>query len=307
MRFLIVSLSLLVLLSTDLFAQSRDVVNRINRLENELQTLNDAVFRGKKPPISAYSGSQLRGGSGQGITSSQAAQIEVRLSQLEQQIRDLTGRIEETAFISRRLESDLQRALQDMELRFKNLEGKESNSFRSGQNTYQVTTPQVQQAPSQILKAPSNITAPSQSQSGTLGTLRDAAKIPANDPISEYEAAFALLRSGDYGKAEAGFRNFLKDHEKHNLASNAQYWLAETYYVRGNYEQAARGFAIGFQNYPSSSKAPDNLLKLGLSLANSGKKQEACLTFQKLDTTFPNPPTPLKRRVAQEKSRLGCS
>ena len=63
------------------------------------------------------------------------------------------------------------------------------------------------------------------------------------------------------------------------LAGNAQYWMGETYYVRGRYQDAAVTFAEGYQKYPTNSKAPDNLLKLGMSLGQLGKKADACVAF----------------------------
>ena len=49
---------------------------------------------------------------------------------------------------------------------------------------------------------------------------------------------------------------FLEKHPQDDLASNAQYWLGETYYVRKNYQDAAFAFAEGYQRYPESRKAP---------------------------------------------------
>src|SRR5690606_27427724 len=94
-----------------------------------------------------------------------------------------------------------------------------------------------------------------------------------------YDAAFQALREQRYERAEAAFKEFLNRYSDDALAGNAQYWLGETYYVRGNYQESAKVFAHGFQKYPKSSKAPDNLLKLGLSLAQNKKTKEACLTL----------------------------
>ena len=85
-------------------------------------------------------------------------------------------------------------------------------------------------------------------------------------------------------------RNFIQAHPDHELSGNAQYWLGETYYVRKNYEDAVVAYLEGYQKYPKNQKAPDNLLKLGMSLANLGKKQEACATFTQLRQKFPKAP-----------------
>ena len=102
------------------------------------------------------------------------------------------------------------------------------------------------------------------------------------------------------------FTDFMGKYSTHPLAANAQYWLAETYYVRGDYRQAAKMFAQGYQDYPQGPKSADCLLKLGLSLAKLGRKDDACLSLQQLQKEFPGEANPAKRRGQQEMQQLGC-
>ena len=68
------------------------------------------------------------------------------------------------------------------------------------------------------------------------------------------------------------------------LAGNAQYWIGETYYVRGQYKNAADAFLKGYKKYKSSEKAPDTLLRLGMALAELGQKDAACSDAQRAAT-----------------------
>ena len=77
--------------------------------------------------------------------------------------------------------------------------------------------------------------------------------------------------------------------------------------MRGEYTEAARQFAKGYQKYPKSTKTADNLLKLGLSLARSEKTQEACLTFTQLQQEFAGKADDIVSRSQQEQKRLGCA
>ena len=115
-----------------------------------------------------------------------------------------------------------------------------------------------------------------------------------------------MLKQLKYEEAEEALQAFLKDYPEHELAGNAQYWLGETYYVRGQYEPAAVAFATGFKNYKNNTKAPDNLLKLGLSMQQLGKKKEACTAFKNLKTKFPKASDVLLSRAAKESDKLGC-
>ncbi|KAB2848552.1 MAG: tol-pal system protein YbgF [Hyphomicrobiaceae bacterium] len=122
-----------------------------------------------------------------------------------------------------------------------------------------------------------------------------------------YLRAYNLLIKQDYAGAETGFAAFLENFGEHELAGNAQYWLAETYYVRGQFEQAAQAFLKGYQTYGRGQKAPDSLLKLAITLDRLGKREAACATFAQLNQKFPNAPQHLLGRAQAERVRLGCS
>ncbi len=126
------------------------------------------------------------------------------------------------------------------------------------------------------------------------------------DPRSEYEAAYGLLLQQDYGAAQAAFADFIKRHPNHALAGNAQYWLGETYYVQGQYKSAAGAFLTGYRKYRKSTKAPDSLLKLAMSLDRLGQRGAACSSLNELGERFPNAPRHVARRVGQEIRRLRC-
>jgi tol-pal system protein YbgF len=121
-----------------------------------------------------------------------------------------------------------------------------------------------------------------------------------------YEAAYGHLLRRDFASAEKGFNDFLKTYPNDALAGNAQYWLGETFYVRGQFREAADTFLSGYRKYKSSDKAPANLLKLGMSLHQLGEKDAACATFEELSAKFPRAPQHLKQRASTESRRSGC-
>lgn len=122
-----------------------------------------------------------------------------------------------------------------------------------------------------------------------------------------YEYAYNLLKNNDYKKAEEQFLSFLKDFEKSDLRPNALYWLGETYYVQGLYEQAVGQFADVFTKYAQSNKAPDALLKMGLSMIALNKTTEACTAFLALPNEYPNAEENLKKRAEEEAEKYKCS
>jgi len=131
--------------------------------------------------------------------------------------------------------------------------------------------------------------------------------LPQGTPKSQYTYAFGLLRQANYDKAELALQEFVKLHPKDKLAGNARYWLGETFYVRAAYVQAAEVFLESYQAEPKGPKAPDSLLKLGMSLAGLDKKREACAAFDKLIKDFPDITSGIRNTVKREKQKNSCS
>jgi tol-pal system protein YbgF len=126
------------------------------------------------------------------------------------------------------------------------------------------------------------------------------------NPKQQYETAYGYLLQRDYGAAEAAFDAFLKRHPNDPLAGNAQYWLGESLYVRGQYRAAAGAFLKGYQSYSHSAKAPESLLKLAMSLQRLGQKDAACSSYGELSAKFPNAPPQVKASAQLERQRAGC-
>jgi len=155
------------------------------------------------------------------------------------------------------------------------------------------------------------LTAPPQAGPGSAPQVA-AAPALANPADAEpnakqlYETAYGYLLQRDYGAAEAAFDEFLRRHPSDPLAGNAQYWLGESLYVRGQYRAAAGAFLKGYQTYSKSAKAPESLLKLAMSLQRLGQKDAACSSFNELTTKFPGAPSHVKTTAQTERQRAGC-
>ena len=125
----------------------------------------------------------------------------------------------------------------------------------------------------------------------TAGNLRppSAGELPAGSASAQYNAAFGLLKQADYPAAEEALKTFIAQHPKDPLAGSAQYWLGETYYARGRYAEAASAFAEGYKNYPKGTKAADDLLKLGMSLAPRQPEAERLRGVRPAGSRLPQP------------------
>lgn len=321
------------------WAQSvNDVQARLSRVENEIQTLSRAMFRGEQPSQEFMAQSQSGAGASGGASS---ADIEVRLSQLEGDLRTLTGKVEEQSYRISQLQTKLDKNLSDMDMRIKAVEAQShvaapmadmNGSGASGTGGFGMRTvtpyaPAPSSPPSPVA-SPANAggmagggNSASSGGVGTLGTLSQPPQgngtnaVPAPSSAAGgagasstdvYGKAFATLQGGDYAGAAQAFEAFLAKYPDDPLAANAQYWLGESYYARQDYTQAARVFAEAYRKYPKSPKTQDNLLKLALSLAGQGNKNDACVALGQLRKEFPDGTGPVLTRAAEEQKKLSC-
>ncbi len=130
---------------------------------------------------------------------------------------------------------------------------------------------------------------------------------PGDAALSSYEMAFGLTRAGSFGLAETAWRNFLSQYPDHPLASNAQYFLGETFYGRNDFAHAAIAYGIGADKYPQSEVAPQTLLKLGIALGRLGETGHACDAFARLDRQFSKVSGVVKERALVERRQYHCA
>ncbi len=298
----------------------RSINDQVAQVQRELNVLQRHVYQGGGIELAQASGGNI-------------ADMQVRIEDLESRMRDMNGRIEELNHRLTVLNDRLDKFSADLEFRLNSAPpaggaaapgesgattggAPPSTSFASPGSPPAQTPPPSAADPS---RAPS--------QSGVLGTLRSGDVPPASTPPAapqaapapaagkalpdgtpeeQYKYAFALLTKSDYPGAERALQAFVQAHPKHQLAGNAQYWLGETYYVRNDFNNAVRAFATGIQNYRTSPKAPDSVLKLGLSLSALGKTKEACTSYTMLKNEYPKAPQEIMRRAESERKRLRC-
>ncbi|WP_421724718.1 tol-pal system protein YbgF [Bauldia sp.] len=222
-----------------------------------------------------------------------------RLARAEAHIRDLTGQVEALTFQVRQLQLQI------------GVDGAVVGAVPE-------TAAPVAQIPTEppgrsVIDAPErqpiDLTAPA--DGALIGTATtDVAAVTEvaslGEPRADYDRAYNSILTGDYERAEAWFRGFLTTYPQDTRAADAQYWLGESLFARGQYGPAADEFLAGYKSYPQSAKAPDTLLKLGLSLAGLGEREAACQTYAEVLRKYPESSNALRDRVAAEQAVASC-
>ena len=312
-----VTLILAAALSLPALAQdSQDLVDRLNRLERDLNSLQTQVYRGQggKPSGSAAPAAPGVGGGAYGM-------LDDRISKLEEQLQQTTGDLEKYQYDLTQLKTKLDRLQQDDDFRFKQIEDKQSGAAAAPAPAAAPPAPGVgtegnKQGPGSppgflgqphagagAGDKPAAPPPPAADAGGGAG----AGALPAGKPAAEqYDYAFGLLRNSDYDDATKAFQAFLQQHPQDPLAGNAAYWLGQIAYAQGHYDQSAVIFLDAYQKYPKSAKAAESLLKVGLSMGNLSKKKEACAALHRFQTEYPDASDSLKKQASAERQKQGC-
>jgi tol-pal system protein YbgF len=309
----VVAAALIVCAPGVVFSQGRefsDLSARVERMQRDLDTLQRQVFQGRTPPASA-------GAAALPADARLHADLSVRLGQIENQLNIAQTRNEEMEHQLGEMRRRLDKLAADMERAL------------AGQQQQQATAPMPSPAgaapPGAAQPRPPLGGEPPQPAEGqgpgapprSLGTIpagsvpdtpppAQVAALPPGTPQQQYEYATSFLQKQDYSAAETLLKAFVASHAKDPLASSAQFWLGETYFVRRDYQNAAFAYAEGIEKYPQGNKAPDSLLKLGMSLARLGKNDQACTALSRLQGNFPGANETIKRRARDEQQRIKC-
>ena len=164
--------------------------------------------------------------------------------------------------------------------------------------------------------APRAVAAPRPNGGGIASIIDEEGARPAGAPSvaatgsdsarADYDAAYASFTGKQYEQAEMGFRRFIQSHPRDRLVADATYWLGESYLQRNRSREAAEQFLKISTDYSRSPKAPDALLKLGMSLSALGAKDQACATFAELERKYPAASSSVKQGVDREQKRARC-
>jgi tol-pal system protein YbgF len=305
------------------FSDNHNIYETLEIIKKDLKTLERAVYSGsieKNTSSNEQSNIELNSNSEDVLT-----RHLLKLSEVEDQFRQLTNKFEEINFKLDKLSNRLSKIQADNQIRFQDIE----SSISSGESTIKLSSkPKTDSAKNEIL--------PGSSQPQDLGsisykdtetseksqqiqsvdttatvvteTFQAEEKILPQDlsPKKQYEFATSFLKVGDYSTAERAFREFVLSNSEHELAGSAQYWYAETFRIRQLYTDAASAYLEGYQKYPKGNKAPINLLKLGVSMVQIGEKDQGCKMINGVELQYPKANQSVIQKAKYESKKFEC-
>ena len=286
------------------------IADQIQIISQDLKTLEKAVY--KNSDITGTRASSTN------LDEDTLTKHLLKLNEIEEQFRSLTNKFEEVSFKLDKLSNRVTKIQSDSQLRFNDLE---SNTSNTNSNNKKITknknlpgTAKAQDfgaAPAySTANLPENQVTQSIESAATVVT-EEAEKassiLPDKSAKEQYDFAVSFMKIGDYETAEFALKEFINKNKEHDLAGNAQYWYGETFRIRQLYSDAASAYLDGYQNYPKSKKAPDNLLKLGITMVQLGEKDQGCKMISGLKKEYPKASKSVLQKAQYEQKKFKCA
>ena len=291
----------------EIYLQS--ISDQIKVITKDLKTLEKAVYQKSDVTSSSVLSSIKSDGLNEDIMTKHL----LKLNEIENQFRELTNKFEEVNFKLDKLSTRVTKIQSDTQLRFSDLENgvvsspQEKKVSLPGSSkpqdfgaapAYETTNLPKEQSINSIESAQTVITQEPQQRDSLL---------PDKSPKEQYEFAVSFMKVGDYETAEVALREFIDKNKTDELAGSAQYWYGETFRIRQLYSDAATAYLDGYQNYPKSEKAPENLLKLGITMVQLGEKDQGCSMIAGIKKQYPKASKSVLQKAQYEQKKFNCS
>jgi tol-pal system protein YbgF len=314
LRLKLIIQSIILTLITSIIAAEDEEINlkaisdQIQVITKDLKTLEKAVYQ-KSDVVSPKSSKLI---SSDGLNEDIMTKHLLKLNEIEDQFRELTNKFEEVNFKLDKLSSRVTKIQSDTQLRFSDLESGKDNVKKEKKVSlpgsskpqdfgatpgYQTSNLPKEQSINSVETAQTVITEKPEERDSLLPDK------PANE---QYEFAVSFMKIGDYETAEFALKEFIDKNKDHDLAGSAQYWYGETFRIRQLYSDAATAYLDGYQNYPKSKKAPDNLLKLGITMVQLGEKDQGCKMISGLKKEYPKASKSVLQKAQYEQKKFKC-
>jgi tol-pal system protein YbgF len=289
-------------------AQSRrELAQRIDRLEARMAELDDSALAGD--PV--------------------AERLMQRVDALEREQRVLTGEVETLTYQNRQLRNEVERLRNSASQPFGGSQTSQSggpaqlepDSDGYAGEDLAVVNPddpfaQERAAATGQLSLPGSGAGPANDNGASRGSETAGGRGPASlagasnatlpEPATLFQNGRNRLLDGDFGGAQEQFAQFTNAYGDHELAGQAWYWLGETHFVQGDFQNAADSYLSSLQAQRQGPRAPDALVRLAASLAAMDQVAEACGVLAGFDAEFPNADEESRRKASREAARAGC-
>ena len=259
------------------------IKQQLDRITEEIKDLNKAVFN------KSFDNEKLNS-LDESIDAERFTSIDIRIYDLEKDIKNLTLQFEEILFklddisndmidLESKLISKLEKiniepgedniennkatTEEDLEIEEKNTLGKIVISDDNTKNVKELSNLNVEKEKNSLLQEVSNL-----------------------KPEEQMQYALDQMMKKNYNDSKNILDHFIENFPENQLSGSAHFWLGKIYLFETNYRKAAIVFGEGVQKFPNSIKAPEMYYELAKSLKEMDKIPESCKTLTLLEQNY---------------------
>ena len=275
---------LTIFISNNLIAEENllTIKQQLDRLQRDVNDLSKSFYNN---PAQQIQNSEQNNN----IQSINFAAIDIRIYDLEKDIKNLTMNIEEILFQLDEINTKISEVEESFINSNNNIPNESSINLENENQNLELKTNKEDNTLGELKITSENENSYNEEDVQSDQTLDNQQQLEDNinlPPEDQFQAAFDLIRDKKYEDAKLALSNFIINNSENQLSGSAHYWLGELFVLEKNYREAALIFAEGYQKYSKSIKAPEMLYKLSEALIKIEKKSEACNTLTKLTKDF---------------------
>ena len=272
--YLIVCLILFfIFYNKPLFAEESmlTIKQQLDRLQREVNDLSKSVFKNSNKSNENFADNN----DSQTVN---FAAIDMRIYDLERDIKNLTMNLEELIFQLDEIINRINKIEEDFDIKLQNIVVENSKENLDNKNEKEdkedVIVENSENTLGTLIITSENNASKSNENNKAEGTNQNQINSDLTNlsPENQFQIAFDQIRNKNYDEAKLSLKSFIKQNPENQLSGSAHYWLAKLYLFEKNYREAVLTFVEGHEKYPNSIKAPNMLYEMAEALLEMDKK-----------------------------------
>lgn len=260
------------------------IKQQLDRIMEEVKDLNKAVFN------KSFDNEKLNS-LDESIDTERFTSIDIRIYDLEKDIKNLTLQFEEILFKLDDISNDMADLESELILKLEksNIESKKENIENYQDTTEEDLEIEEKNTLGKIVISDNN-KAENDKDSSDLNIEKEKnsllKELSSLNPEEQMQYALDQMMKKNYNDSKNILDDFIKNFPENQLSGSAHFWLGKIYLFETNYRKAAIVFGEGVQKFPNSIKAPEMYYELAKSLKEMDKISESCKTLALLAKNY---------------------
>ena len=259
------------------------IKQQLDRIMEEVKDLNKAVFN------KTFDNEKLNS-LDESIDAERFTSIDIRIYDLEKDIKNLTLQFEEILFKLDDISNDMVDLESKLISKFEknNIEPRKENIENNKAATDEDLEIEEENTLGKIVISDDNTNNVKESSKLNVEKEKNSLLQEVSNLKPEEQMQYALdqMMKKNYNDSKNILDNFIENFPENQLSGSAHFWLGKIYLFETNYRKAAIVFGEGVQKFPNSIKAPEMYYELAKSLKEMDKIPESCKTLTLLEQNY---------------------